>query len=107
MPSLRASASAASASRDARMPPPATTPNRSSSRRLGLCLMTAPRVDFTAAFYAGGVINLTHSLDRLRGGDTCRARVAANVATLVLAACQIGLTLRYRARPDTSGPGVG
>ena len=33
--------------------------------------------------------------------------IAANVATLVLATCQIGLTLRYRARPDISGPGVG
>jgi MtN3 and saliva related transmembrane protein len=33
--------------------------------------------------------------------------VAANVATLVLASCQIGLTLRYRPRPDTPRPSAG
>jgi len=107
--------------------------------------MTAPRVDFTAAFYAGGVINLigfaaatlttlsfvpqlvktwqTRSSGDLSlgmllafgagiilwivfGVATHAAPViAANVATLALAACQIGLTLRYRPRPG--GPDAG
>ena len=33
--------------------------------------------------------------------------IVANVATLVLASCQVGLTIRYRQRPGTSGGAAG
>jgi len=109
--------------------------------------MTAPRVDFTAAFYAGGVINLigfaaatlttlsfvpqlVKTWQTRSSGDLSLGMllafvagitlwivfgvathaapvVAANVATLVLTSCQIGLTLRYRPRAGTSRLGGG
>ena len=33
--------------------------------------------------------------------------IAANAATLLLASCQIGLTIRYRRRPDRTAASAG